>query len=381
MVTKPKVDASTYSTGGGGVSFERTYGATLLTSLLLGDTAPGLGDELVLVEIAFQAGNKAPVDDFVLRGVPRVEGNGRTRYLAVGVRRDPVIAKSDAKFVKLLTDFLSTKSKHEAAIAIDGWRLALVVSGPHTGAAQMAELAELARTQATSEDFRKAVSRKAAPIRTRMTYLDEAVALAVAQAGPPPDEPEQVVWGLLRATWAIQVHLEGESAPDRANAIARLAAISRDPPAHELFGRLTDLAGRLAVSGAVVDEATVRRALVGDVSLGRSGRCSEGWALLGRLEQQLRARTSDRLVETKDPSATPLSLPRTLVLQRVAARMRAASQSVSCVLISGEPDVGKSSVAISSADILRLEDASVVLLSLRDLPSSTVAVEIGRAHV
>jgi hypothetical protein len=56
MAEQKKGGASPYATGGGGVTLERAYGATLLAAVLVGDPVPGLGDDMHPVRVEMQAG-------------------------------------------------------------------------------------------------------------------------------------------------------------------------------------------------------------------------------------------------------------------------------------------------------------------------------------
>jgi hypothetical protein len=179
-----KPGSSPYATGGGGVTLERTYGATLLTAVLVGDPVPGLGDDMRVLRVEMQAGPASPVDDYVVHGENRTASTARR--LSVGVRRDPTIAPSDPKFVKLLGDFLRVLIEHAADVDADRWRLALAVAGPHAGAAETKTLTDFARSQPTNDSFRKTVMRSrvtTAGVRARLQHLDNAVAAALAMTG------------------------------------------------------------------------------------------------------------------------------------------------------------------------------------------------------
>ena len=54
---------SPYSTGGGGVTFERRVAVQYLAHLLVGDSVSELGDSRRLVSVAFQQAPDHPVDD------------------------------------------------------------------------------------------------------------------------------------------------------------------------------------------------------------------------------------------------------------------------------------------------------------------------------
>jgi hypothetical protein len=176
-------DASPYATGGGGVTLEHTYGATLLAAVLTGGPVPGLGDDMRPMRVQMQAGGA--VDDYVVDG--ENFRTGTRRRLSVGVRRNPTMAPGDKKFVKLLEDFVRTVVDHATEVDSDSWRLALALAGPHTGAAQTKTLTDFARSQADNESFRETVGRDGvttAEVRTRLGLLDQAVVAAVAATSP-----------------------------------------------------------------------------------------------------------------------------------------------------------------------------------------------------
>ena len=203
----PGSGASPYSTGGGGVTLERLYGATLLAALLTGDPVPGLGDEQSVVEVAFQARSKSPVDDFVVSGEPRSTTAGQPRRLAIGVRRDPTIAAGDAEFVHLLSSCLRALTSAPVDFETDRARVAIVVAGPHSGAAEVRRLAEIARTQLNSTAFRSAVATPgvcSAKVRARLRWLDEAVAAATPQNPAASEPPGDLTWRLLRSLALIE---------------------------------------------------------------------------------------------------------------------------------------------------------------------------------
>lgn len=62
----PPPGVSPYSTGGGGVTFERKVAAGYLTRLLLGDAASKLGDGRHAISVAFQQAPEHAVDDLVV---------------------------------------------------------------------------------------------------------------------------------------------------------------------------------------------------------------------------------------------------------------------------------------------------------------------------
>lgn len=368
---KEKAGASPYASGAGGVTLERTYGATLLAALLLGDPILGLGDEQRVVRVAFQTTpDTSAVDDFVAYG-EAAGGNGHGRRLSVGVRRDPTIAPSDQKFVKLLGDYLRIVVAHAADVDEDRWRLGLAVAGPHTGARETATLADLARAHATNDLFRERVGRElgtTASVRERLRLIDESVVAAATSANlKDVADLKHLTWRALRALRLFETRLEGDDAADRTAAVARLRGIAPHD-ADSLFRTLSALAGDFAVKAGTIDEAALRRALTGVASVGRSPSYAHGWAALKICEEQLRARTRSELVEGAAVNPVRLSLARTEQVESLSAHLRLAAERGEATVITGEPEVGKSALALSVVDRLRTESSHVIALSLRDLP-------------
>ena len=117
--------ASTYSTGGGGVTLEHQYTATLLATLLVGDPAPELGDRVALTTVRLQASDVSAVDDLVLEGL---DPAGMTHRASIGVRRDPKLTKSDTKSVPLVRSYLEVVTDHWNEVSAGRWSLTLAVA-------------------------------------------------------------------------------------------------------------------------------------------------------------------------------------------------------------------------------------------------------------
>jgi hypothetical protein len=377
MSMRNRSDASPYSTGGGGVTLERAYGATLVAALLLGDPIPALGNDMRVVRVRLQAGPASPVDDYMVEGAN--SATGTTRRLSIGVRRNPTIAPSDEKFVQLLCDYIRIVTEHAAEVDADSWRVALAVAEPHTGAREVASLCDLARAHESNDSFRAAVAREGAhpaALRRRLLYLDDTLEVAVAREarGVEPGVRPGLAWRLLRALRVIVLRLEGDDAPDRTHAIARLRAIAEEPAdAEHIFRSLFELTGRLAVQGGVLDDAGARRALQGIATLRGASAFAKAWSTLATCEEALRARTSIAL--TEPTSGNALSLARANEAQRLAAGIQRAGESASAVIVTGEPDVGKSALTLEAVRRVRTDGGTSAIFSLRDVPKSTLDFE------
>lgn len=96
---------SPYSTGGGGVTFERKVAVQYLAHLLVGDGAVELGDGRAVVSVVFQQGPDHPVDDLVVRA-SRADEPDPSLVLALAARRAPDLVQSDDSTQKLIREFV-----------------------------------------------------------------------------------------------------------------------------------------------------------------------------------------------------------------------------------------------------------------------------------
>ena len=367
--------ASPYSTGGGGIVFEHTFGATLLAALLLGDSVPGLGDEQTVTSVTFQAGGFSAVDDVVVMGEPRGSPRiGAGRQLSIGVRRNPRIAPSDKTFVPLLASYLRMVQDEWERMKAGHLRLGLVVAAPHSGVSELAALAEIARTQPSDREFRSFVATPRATrasVRQRLTHLDGAVdqARQDAKIELPDGGVSELTWRLLFGLHPIDARLEGADATDRSATVARLRSLAGEASeANGLFSELCRLASRYDPAGAVVDEATLRRDLSGVAKLGRSSSHQQAWEVLNELARRLRDRTGHEL----RAGGQQLRLERGTARKQLIAAMTSAGSAGRPLVVTGNPDVGKSALVLSAADVLTAQGEEVTSFNLRDLPPSVL---------
>jgi hypothetical protein len=365
--------SSPYATGGGGVVLEHVYGATVLAGLLVGTPFDLLGDAVVIDQVAFQAHRLSPVDDLVVTGTVNGPQPIR-RHIAIAVRRDPVMARSDKKFVKLIGTMLQAVAETWDEILAGRWRIGLVVAAPHSGAQQTATLSDLARSHPTAQSFREAVmapGATTAAVRQRLQHVEAAVGDA-AQGSDTGLSVEVLTWRLLVALHVAAVQLEGDVAPDRTACVSRLQlVVDGAAEAAALFDRLVALAGRYVPVGAKVDSTLLRRDLLGQARIGGSLRYAAAWSRLDRLAERARSRTRHRL----DAEGRTLEVDRVALRAQVKAATMGVSDGALGHLVTGDPDVGKSAVAIAVADELVAEGAAVHVVHLRDLPSLTLDFE------
>jgi hypothetical protein len=349
---------SPYSSGGGGVVLEHDEDAYLLGHLLLPDPLPLLGEPFQVTELALQASRLSEVDDVVVSGT---SPNGDVRRIAIAIRRDPTIGPSDEKFAKLWIHIVATTRTHAAEIEAGLFRTALMVAGPHTPARELGELCSVARAQASSATFREVVAAGPATGRQRLELVDKLTKDAVLALGiaEPEVNVEELTWKVLKGHFVQEVYLEGETATDRASIVGRLTAVSATADGPGMWGALVQRAREYDPSGATVDEAKLRRDLVGVAGVLRSPRLANAWRAVDELDRVARSQVTGTLSH----EGQSLGLSRDELREAVA---EVASQGT--LLLTGQPDTGKSALAIAVADQLRAAGGAVVILNLRDLP-------------
>ena len=324
--------------------------------------------EFAVIRVAFQTGSACPVDDLVITGRG---GNGEVRTVAVGVRRDPTIGPSDAKFVNLVKDMLQLLQQRSCELSNGHWRIGLAVAGPHTGANETGKLADVARAFPARGEFLtdlNAPQRHAAAIRKRYKLLSEAVSKAANELGMPSDSDavDDLTWKLLCALHVMETRLEGAAAPERTHAISRLGTICDS--AHDLWTHLCRLANKYAPAGAEVDERMLRRDLQGSVDVDRSPAMTEAWRFLDSLKDRLDRRTRRSLAF----GGEELILPRSGACEDLVTALTSGDP----LIVTGPPDIGKSALTLSALDVLaKKRGADATCLNLRDLPATTADLE------
>ena len=368
---------SPYATGGGGVTFERKVAVQYLTHLLVGDAVAGLGDNRIVLNVAFQQAPGHSVDDLVIRAA-RPEEPESSLVLAVAVRRSPDLVSSDESTKKLIRAFV----KEIADAPANGLehRVALVVAGAQEHTSQLAELAGLASKQMDASSFFALVGtpRKfAAGVRGRLAQLETLVRLALQDLGAVENGEEavrQCTWELLSRLTVLMLRLESPDEADWATVTNALTSVARGT---DLYGasclrdRLVALAAEYSPTAATVDLSLLRRD-VHELLDSATRRHRQGWRALNHLHA--RAVSVRAEIASNDGS-------RTLRLDRVgvADQLRTAVESaVAAVVAHGESGVGKSALVIRTVTDAAESDpdaTQVLCLNLRHLPATTLDLE------
>ncbi|MCU1487391.1 MAG: hypothetical protein JWN67_4137 [Actinomycetia bacterium] len=356
--------ASPYSTGGGGTRFEHRLGAVLLVRLLTGGAVLELDDRSP-DRVAFQQSPSTSVDDLVATASLSATTSIR---LEIAVRRAPKFIRSDRKTGELVAALVRADLDAERnEQSYEERRLAVAVSGPQKHAQELAELAVVARGQATAEEFVELVRTPGKfATKGRLNHLVDMVAAALAETGDGDvSGAEQRCWNLLRRLWIMQVELEPGHEAGWTRLVDDLRTSVREPSneaAIALRDRIEQLSGELARNAGALDAQSLRRRLHGyirsDVPVPPAG-----WSTLRALDQQARVAVARSVVGT---GSTGLTLPRRAVRDELAAAMRADGD----VIVKGDSGVGKSALVLDAIEPRELGDGcQAVAVNLRHLPT------------
>ena len=349
--------ASSYSTGGGGVTFQRKAAVRYLSAMLAGVSRPELGDRRV-TRVTFQHRRGAPFDDLQVLAAREDEDNASLE-LWVAVRRKTKFTKSDKDSQKLIGALVEVAGMPEEP----GREriLGLCAAAGHSGTNEVAELARLARARASEESFRSELDergRARRALRKRFRHLEDLV------QGSGPDGHGLSVWELLRLLHVSQIRVEGSEEGDWAALQGELKGWARERTltgAMALRSRLVELAGQYDPDGTEVDRSLLCRDAH---SLLHSDRrfLEEAWGELRRFQQD--ARDAVRSGCGIEP---PVTLPRAEARDELADALLSAE----ALVVSGESGVGKSALVCSALDRLAAEDSDFqsVYLNLRHLPA------------
>lgn len=372
--SKCAAGASPYSTGGGGVRLEHSYAACLIAGLLAGESLSELGDSLSADSVRLQASDVSDVDDILIEGR---DAHGAAHRSSIGVRRSPALTKSDSASVPLIRDFLILVTEQWSMVSAGQWRLVLAVSTNANAITQLSELAELARTVPTGNELERRISqtgRNSGGVRDRYDHIKDLV--EQASDGLPSAgclDPTELTWRLLSSLTVRTLRLERTDRADRTvavNALQRVLHKGTPATADALFSRIEELVGIWAPQGAVLTQSVIRRNL-SDYPLSRSPQFAGAWEVIDRLGARLR----DSIKPALRAGTQILELERPTERSRLDAAMRSAGGPVGALVVTGDPDVGKSALSLRVAEALQSDGASVTSLSLRDLPVSATEFE------
>src|SRR5206468_9212298 len=351
---------------------ERKVAVSYLAHLLVGDGAAELGDERRVLSAAFQQSPDHAVDDLVITAA-RADELQPSLVLAIAVRREPDLVKSDERTRKLIRDFLRGIINAPAG---PEYRFALVVAGPQDQAKQLGVLADLAKHQMNAAAFFHLVrtpNKFTADIRARLDHVEALVKQGLADLNvmdPEPAHVQQRTWELLSHLTVLMPRLEPPDETDWSAVGNSLIPVARgrDPAgASRLRDRLVALADDYAPKAATVNLTMLGRDVHSalDSSVRRNQR---GWQVLAHLHE--RALSSVRYDVTAPDGVRRVHLDRSDVSMPAIA----ATTTSMAVVIHGESGAGKSALVLAAATADR-DATQAVCINLRHLPSTTVEFE------
>lgn len=347
--------ASSYSTGGGGVTFERRAAVRYLAAMLTG-AARAEAEGWRVAEVAFQQGPAGPVDDLHIR-LAREEGESLELWVAV--RRHPDFIRSDQDTAKLVGTFVAALGEPtEPGVER---RLVVTIAGQQSGASELAELASLARRMDESAFAVEmgADGRPRQALKNRFEHVRDLVAAALA----PGDDAAATTWRLLRQMYVSMPRLETPDETDWTALLTELEGWARDQTAagaDVLRAKLESLAADYAPAAAVMRRAQLARDAHAALRLDRHAETAS-WEELRRIDRE--ARDGVRLVCGTDD----VHLPR----DDARAALAAALDGSPVLIVSGDSGTGKSALVRSLVEHYETEepeDFEAVVLNLRQLP-------------
>lgn len=372
--TTASTGSSPYSTGGGGVRLEHSYAACLIAGLLAGDALAELGDSISANSIRLQASDKSDVDDILVEGRA---AQGDIHRSSIAVRRSPSLTKSDSASVPLFRDFLRVVIDQWTTVEAGRWRLVLAVSTNANAITQLSELAELARSFPSGQELEDRLAqpgRTNARVRDRYGHTKGLVEQAADGLTPPVELAiAELTWRLLSSLTVRPLHLERTDRTDRTTAVNTLQRVlhgGTPAAADALFSRIEELVGTWAPQAAVLTQSVIRRSL-SDYPLARSPRFASAWSAIDRLGLRLR----DSIRPSLRAGCQTLELERPAERSRIDAAMKLVGGSTGSLVITGDPDVGKSALSLRVTEALQSSGAAIISLSLRDLPQSAAEFE------
>ena len=361
---------SPYSTGGGGVTFERKVAVKYLAQLLVGDGASELGDARRVASVAFQQAPEHPVDDLVVRAA-RPDEQEPSLVLALAVRRKPQIVSSDESTRKLIGQFV--RAVIDAPIDGPEFRVGLVVSGPQTHAAQLATLATHAAVQMDAPGFFDLIDTPGkfpAGVRDRLAHVEQLVNHALRDLDEAQADPTVIrhrTWQVLSALEVLMPTLESPDEADWSDITNRLVPVARGTDllgASRLRDRLVALAAECSPKSARIDLTLLRRGAHAALEA-TIRRHERGWHMLDGLHAM--ALASVRREISSIDGVRSVHVDR----RDSASELLEAVGDAVGVVVTGEPGVGKSALvlqACTDASAEKPDSLQVLCVNLRGVP-------------
>ncbi len=349
--------ASSYSTGGGGVTFERRVAVRYLAAMLTG-AARAEAEGWLVTTVAFQQGHVGPVDDLHV-SLTRDGEESESLELWVAVRRSPTFVRSHADTKKLISTFVEAlKTPMKPGVER---RLILTVAGRQSSACELAKLANLARSRDAAA-FAVEMAPDGRPkkeLKNRYEHFRDLVAAAL----PSDGDAAATTWKLLQQLHVLMPHLEAPDEPDWRALSTELKDWARNQTedgADVLRAKLESLAASYSPLAAVVRRKHLVRDAHAALRLDRHAE-KAAWQELRRLDREARDRV--RLICGEDE----IHLPR----GEAVAELASALDGSRVLIVTGNSGTGKSALLrafVEQQEASEPDDFEAVVLNLRHLP-------------
>lgn len=373
-----RMGMSPYTTGGGGVTFERKVAVKFLANLLIGNGTFEIGDGRHVLSVKFQQAPEHAVDDLVVDAAYLDEGTESFLALALAVRRKPNIIQSDESARKLIGTFV----RDMVNVPRDGAerRFGLVVAGQQDHAEQLAMLASHAAGQMDASGFFKLIrspNKFPEEIRRRLKHMEELVKLSLGDLGITGDSTEEIqqrTWQLLKSLVVSMPRLESPDETDWSAITNSLIPVARDTSqegALRLRDRLLNLASGYAPRAARVDLSILRRDTHALLEL-TTRRNKRGWRALDLLNREAIETVNDKIVS--GDGSRCIYLDRNEAVEQLIAMLA----DTSAVVVVGESGVGKSALAVrglTTAAEEKPDEMQALCINLRHVPRLPVDLE------
>lgn len=357
-----------FSTGGGGVTFEKLVGASYLVSLLAGDIPRGL-DWGITKEVRFQQRwSGALIDDIVVTSTDKEH----ERRLALQVKHNLTFsdAPSNATFARVIEDCWGTFTNSS------GWKFDSDIDRIGVGIGifkskidnHFKPLLEIARTSENEDEFIKRVELPSFSSEEKREYLQIIRNLLTKAKGS--DITDNEIWRFLKCFVVVHFDLENAGRRDSVYCWNRLLDQLRkrdESQAKTLFDTLVSIVGEYGRSAGSIDASTLRTK-VPVVLKDQSNFISD--------LNHLRAHSNTVLESIHDTIGVTVHLPRIEIVDQLEACIKEKK----IVVISGEPMVGKSVLLKLLANRLRSE-GEVITFSVERLAGATLENFLHNIHI
>ena len=355
-------EASPFSTGGGGVTFERAVTTIALGSLLLNETFPGLGSGFRVKSVRLQSAAVGPVDDIVILGDA---DSGFERTLSIACRVSPEFRQSDSDTEALLGSLLTDLREDLAGYRDGQRRLAIAFAGMPEKRREVALLASVASATSTVLDFKQSVARQSDSVKRRFARLETML------RNHDPNVTDEETYQLLSATDFLSFGVMDADSSDWVRCEQSLARICEEPA--KLLDGLYRFSANLSPLAGSMHEPKLRTAMLGVARIGSSPRFKSAVEILERSTNEAVVHLTRGFLDGE----SSFEVERVPVRAKIENAIRELQSDGGCQILSGAPGAGKSFAVARALELSRQADPATtcVLVDLHELPRTMLEIE------